>query len=86
MKKKTFNKLVTLARQEIVPVVDVADYVIAQVSTAGMRTVDAYRTYMWMSVASAAAAACIAIAATIAWQSQTDSVGEVLTYISWVEL
>lgn len=84
MKKMTFNDLVMLARKEAAPRVDVADSVIASLAAVGAQT-DVYRPYLWVSVASAAVAACIAIAATVAWQSQ-DSVNEMLTYISWVQL
>lgn len=82
--KTTWNNLIGLARQETPPSVDVADYVIA--SLASFRTVgDSYRAYAWISAASAAVAAFIGIVATMAWQNQ-DSVSEMLTYISWVQL
>ncbi|MCE5187324.1 MAG: hypothetical protein LLF76_14490 [Planctomycetaceae bacterium] len=86
MKKRTFNDLVLLARQELLPPVNVADRVIASLTGLGVQTADVYRPYVWMGVASAAIAACIAIAATVAWQGQADSVSEMLTYISWVAL
>jgi hypothetical protein len=86
MTKKTFNTLVLRAKQEMSPAVDVADYVIASLGSLRIRPVDTYRAYVWMSVASAAVAACIAVAATLAWQNQADSVSEMLTYISWVQL
>lgn len=82
---KTFNNLIKRAKQEMAPTVDVADAVIASLASFHTQTVDIYRPYVWVSIASAAAAACIAIAATAAWQSQ-DSVSEMLTYISWVQL
>lgn len=84
--KKTLNNLIWLAKQETPPSVDVADFVIASLNSVGAGTADAYRAYTWVSVASAAIAACIAIVATMAWQHQADSVSEMLTYISWVQL
>jgi hypothetical protein len=84
--KKTLNNLIRLAGQETPPSVDVADSVIASLYAARAQTADVYRAYTWISVASAAIAACIAIVAMMAWQQQADSVSEMLTYISWVQL
>lgn len=84
MAKQTFKNLVSLARQESCPRVDVADDVIMTLSSLTPREANAYRTYTWAGAASAAIAACIMIAATMLWQSNSDSVSEILTYISWV--
>lgn len=84
MKKRTFENLISLARQEPCPVVDVAEDVIGAVSLAAQRNTVLYRTYTWMGTASAAVAACILIAATFFWQSGSDSVSEMMTYVSWV--
>jgi hypothetical protein len=82
--KLLFNNLVSLAQQECPPCVDVADQVIASLFSIMGRTVDPYRAYVWTAMASAAAAACILIATTLLWQSGSDSVSEVMTYVSWV--
>lgn len=84
MKKLIFDNLVSLAHQESPPCVDVADYVMASLSSLTGRDVDPYRAYVWMGMASAAVAACILIASSLFWQSELDSVGEVMTYVSWV--
>lgn len=84
MKKQTFKNLISLARQESCPPVDVVDDVIAAVSLAARKNTALYRTYTWMGTASAAIAACILIAATFFWQSGSDSVSEMMTYVSWV--
>ncbi|MCI0500041.1 MAG: hypothetical protein L0Y36_10275 [Planctomycetales bacterium] len=84
MKKLIFKNLVLLAQQECAPCVDAADAVAASVSSLMGRNADPYRAYVWMGMASAAAAACILIAATLLWQSSSDSVSEVITYVSWV--
>lgn len=85
MRKIKFNNLVSLAQQDTPPSVDVADNVIAALSGMTQRVaVDPYRPYLWMTVASAAVAACIMIAATLTAQSGNDSVTEMITYVSWV--
>lgn len=84
MKKLTIKNLISLARQEPCPCVDVSDGVISAISLITRRNVALYRTYTWMGTASAAIAACILIAATFFWQSSPDSVGEIMTYVSWV--
>jgi hypothetical protein len=84
--KKTLNNLIWLAKQETPPSVDVADFVLASLHSGRAGTADdVYRAYTWISVASAAVAAGIVLVATMAWQ-QADSVSEMLTYISWVQL
>jgi hypothetical protein len=45
---------------------------------------DPYSAYTWVGEASAAIAACFLIAATMLWQSNSDSVSEIMTYVSWV--
>lgn len=80
MKKIQFYNLISLAQQETPPRVDVADSVLATLS--GMATTEPYRAYLWTGIVSAAVAACIAIAATVTLQ--TDSVSEMMSYISWV--
>ncbi len=86
MKNVDFHNLIKLAQQETPPGVDVADSVIATISGMTARTgTDASRAYFWVSVASAAAAACILIAATLMQQSG-DSVSEMMTYVSWAAL
>jgi len=84
MKKQKFENLISLARQESCPHVDVTEEVISALSTVAHRNADFYRTYTWMGTASAAIAACILIAATLFWQSSFDSVNEIMTYVSWV--
>jgi hypothetical protein len=80
MKKVNFDNLISLAQQETPPRVDVADSVLATLS--GMATTEPYRAYLWTGIVSAAVAACITIAATVTLQ--TDSVSEMMSYISWV--
>jgi hypothetical protein len=84
MKKRTFNNLVSLAQQESVPHVNVADSVISTLTGMVYKKTDPYRAYTWFGAASAAIAACILIAATMHWQSNSDSVSEIMTYVSWV--
>ena len=84
MKKRTFNNLVSLAQQESPPHVDVADDVISTLVALVHKKQDPYRAYTWVSAASAAMAACILLAATMFWQSSSDSVSEIMTYVSWV--
>ncbi|MHC5082608.1 MAG: hypothetical protein ACYTET_01535 [Planctomycetota bacterium] len=84
MKKLTFDNLIQLAQQETAPGVDVADNVMATLSSLTGRTVDPYRMYLWTGIASAAAAACILIAAMVTWQTGNDSVSEMMTMVSWV--
>ena len=84
MKKRTFNNLVSLAQQEAPPCVDVADGVISTLVALVHKKPDPYRAYTWVSAASAAMAACILLAATMFWQSSSDSVSEIMTYVSWV--
>lgn len=83
MKKIVFENLISLAQQETPPHVDVADSVLTTLS--GMnRQAESARAYLWTGIASAAAAACIAIAATLALQAGNDSVSEMMSYVSWV--
>ena len=84
MEKRTFNNLVSLAQQESAPCVDVADSVILTLASLVHKKPDPYRAYTWVGAASAALAACILIAATILWQSSSDSVSEIITYVAWV--
>ena len=85
MKKIAFHNLISLARQEEIPAVDVADNVIATLSGLTQRVgLDPWRPYLWTGVASAAAAACILVATTFMLQSGNDSVSEMMTYVSWV--
>ena len=84
MKKLIFDNLVSLAQQECPPCANVVDQVIASLSAQWGRSVDPYRAYVWTAMVSAAAAACILIAATLFWQAGSDSVSEVMTYVSWV--
>ena len=84
MKKQTFSHLVSLAQQESCPHVDVADGVISTLTAMVHKKPDPYRAYTWIGAASAAMAACILLVAASLWQSNTDSVGEIMTYISWV--
>ncbi|MHC4553430.1 MAG: hypothetical protein ACYSUT_11805 [Planctomycetota bacterium] len=84
MKKIHFDNLIARAKQDTPPVVDVADDVIARLSTMAQRRIaDPYRPYVWMTVASAAIAACILIAATLTLRNGSDSVSEMITYVSW---
>ena len=85
MKKIAFHNLISLARQEEVPAVDVADNVIATLSGMTQRVgLDPWRPYLWTGVASAAIAACVLVAATFMLQSGNDSVSEMMNYVSWV--
>ena len=84
MKKQTFRNLVSLAQQESAPCVDVADGVISTLAAMVYKKPDPYRAYTWVGAASAAMAACILLAATMFWQSSSDSVSEIMTYVSWV--
>jgi len=84
MKKRTFKNLVSLAQQESPPSVDVADGVISALTAPSYKKTDPYRAYTWVGAASAAMAACILLAATMFWQSSSDSVSEIMTYVSWV--
>ena len=84
MKKRTFGNLVSLAQQESFPHVNVVDDVISTLAAMVYKRPDPYRAYTWVGAASAAIAACILIAATMLWQSNTDSVSEMMTYVSWV--
>ena len=84
MENKTFKNLISLAKQESVPHVDVADNVISTLNTLAYKEQDPYRAYTWIGTASAAIAACFIFAITILWQSNSDSVSEIITYVSWV--
>jgi hypothetical protein len=84
MKKRTFNNLVSLAQQESPPHVNVANDVISTLAAMAYKKTDPYRAYTWVGAASAAIAACILVAATMFWQSSSDSVSEIMTYVSWV--
>ena len=84
MKKQRFENLISLARQDTSPCVDVTDGVISAVSAVIHRNAQYDRTYTWMGAASAAIAACTLIATTFFWQSNTDSVSEMMNYVSWV--
>ncbi len=84
MKKLTFDNLISEARKDTPPSVNVADGVIAALSGMAPRAaVDPYRPYLWVGVASAAVAACILIAATLTLQDGSDSVSEMITYVAW---
>ena len=84
MKKQTFKKLISLAQQETAPSVNLAEDIVSSISTMTYTSVDPYRAYTWFGAASAAVAACILIAATMLWQTNSDSVNELITYVSWV--
>lgn len=82
--KKSFKNLVLLAQQESAPCVNVADDVLSALSGMSQEALNPYRAYTWFGAASAAVAACIAVTATLFLQSNTDSVSEMMTYVSWV--
>lgn len=82
--KNTFQHLVSLAQQESAPCVDVTNDVISALSSLSGKKMDPYRTYTWFGAASAAIAACTLIAATLFAQAGSDSVSEIMTYVSWV--
>lgn len=84
MENKTFTNLVSLAKQESAPHVDVADNVISTLNALAYKRQDPYRAYTWIGTASAAVAACFIFAVTMFWQSNSDSVSEIITYVSWV--
>lgn len=84
MKKQTFQDLIFLAREDSHPEANVADEVISTLAAMANRGLDPYRAYTWMGTVSAAIAACILIISAILWQSNTNSVNEIMTYVSWV--
>jgi hypothetical protein len=84
MKKLTFKNLVSLAQQESPPAIDVTSGVLSALSALNLDNADPYRAYTWFGAASAAVAACILIAVTMFWQSGSDSVNEIMTYVSWI--
>jgi hypothetical protein len=84
MENKKFKNLISLAKQESVPLVDVADNVISVLNALAYKKQDPYRAYTWIGTASAAIAACFIFAITMLWQSNSDSVSEIITYVSWV--
>ena len=83
MKHVNFYNLISLARRETPPSVDVADSVLATLSGMTQAAVAPDRAYLWTGIVSAAAAACIVIAATVILQSGNDSVSEMISYVSW---
>jgi hypothetical protein len=84
MKKLTFQNLVSLAREESHPEVHVADDVISTLKAMVNRELDPYLAFTWIGTASAAIAAGILIFSMILWQSNTNSVNEIMSYVSWV--
>ena len=78
------KNLIALARQEPAPHVNAANNVIAELKALAHKRQDPYRAYTWIGTASAAIAACFIFAITMLWQSNTDSVSEIITYVSWV--
>jgi hypothetical protein len=83
MKKRNLKDLLSLARQESCPEVCVTDSVMQQLASIRVRCPDPYRAYTWVGSISAAMAACILIAAGLFWQSHSDSISEIITYVSW---
>ena len=84
MKKLTFQNLISLAREESHPDVHVADDVISTLTAMRNREFDPYLAFTWVGAASAAIAAGIMIVSMILWQSNTNSVNEIMSYVSWV--
>ena len=84
MEKQKFENLISLARQESSPCVDVADKVMSALSTVNRQNTSNYSVYTWAGAASAAVAACILVATTMFWQSSSDSVSDIINYVSWV--
>lgn len=84
MKKQTFKNLVSLAQQESPPDINVTNGVLSALTALNLDNEDPYRAYTWFGAASAAIAACILIAVTMFWQSSSDSVNEMMTYVSWI--
>ncbi len=84
MKKINFHNLISLAQQETAPSVDVADRVLAALLDMAQPAVEPSRAYLWTGIVSAAAAACIVIAAAVTLQSGDDTVSEMMSYVSWV--
>jgi hypothetical protein len=84
MKKLTFKNLVSLARREPPPAIDVTNGVLSALTALDLDNADPYRAYTWFGAASAAVAACILVAVTLFWQSGSDSVNEMMTYVSWI--
>lgn len=83
MKNISFKNLIQSARFEQPPEVDVAAQVLSAIAGISRQNIDPYRAYVWMGAVSAAAA-CILIALSLFMQSGTDSVSEMMTYVSWV--
>ena len=84
MKKLLFKNLVFLARQETCPQVNVVEEVMYRLSSITVRRTDPYRIYTWVGSISGAMAACILIAISLFWHSNSDSISEIMTYVSWV--
>lgn len=84
MRQINFYNLISLARRETPPSVDVADSVLATLSGMAQVAAEPYRAYLWTGIVSATAAACIVIAATVMLQTGNDSVSEMISYVSWV--
>ncbi|MBL7214703.1 MAG: hypothetical protein ISS71_03380 [Phycisphaerae bacterium] len=85
MKKIQFHNLISLAQQETPPRVDVADSVLATLSGVAQQVAaEPYRAYLWTGIVSAAVAACIVIATAVTLQGGSDSVSEMMSYVSWV--
>ena len=84
MKKQSFENLISLAQQELPPGVDVANGVIMTLSSLARQQRDPYRAYAWASAVSMAAAACILVALTVFHHESSDSVSEIISYVSWI--
>ena len=84
MKKIRLHNLISLARQETPPAVDVADSVLATLSGMAQGAPEPARAYFWTGMVSAAVAAGILIDEAVTLQSGSDSVNEMMSYVSWV--
>ncbi len=85
MKKISLTNLIRTAQNEQPPEVDVAAGVISVLSELSQQTMDPSRAYFWMGAVSAAAA-CVLLAMSLLMRSGGDSVSEMMTYVSWVNL
>jgi hypothetical protein len=85
MKKIHINNLFETARQEKIPVVDVADSVLALLARRRQPVVALLnRSLLWMGMTSSALAAGVMVAAFLTWQQNADSINEIINVVAWV--
>lgn len=71
------------ARQAETPAVDVAGAVLAALAVRRRTAAAFQRSLIWISMASSAVAATLALSAFWIWQHNTDAVNEMMTMVSW---